>query len=189
MRFAQGTFLLGLIVLSFPLRLYFADLSWSKAKELEYGNTPISLSAYQTAASLSPSYNPFIESDFAYRLAVHANVLEDKSQADKYVKDADKKAQKADKSANNNLIVKKRIANTYLLLAKVDPVFEEKALNSGQNLLKLASTDPQSYLTLAKIQVGIGQKEKAQETLTLTLLLKPDYLEAQELFEQLTIND
>ena len=115
--------------------------------------------------------------------------MEDKSQADPYVKEADKKAQKADKSAKSNLIVKRRIANTYLLLAKVDPVFEEKALNSGQDLLKLAPTDPQSYLTLAKIQVGVGQKEKGQETLSLALLLKPDYLEAQELFGQLTIKD
>jgi len=188
-RFAQVIFLLGLIVLSFPLRLYFADLSWAKAKELEPVNTAKSLSAYQTAASLSPFYNPFIESDFAYRQAVYANVLEDKSQADKYVKEADKMAQKIDKSAQYNLIVKRRIANTYLLLAKVDPNFEQKALDSGQDLVKLAATDPQSYLTLAKIQVGIGQKEKAQETLSLALLLKPDYLEAQELFGQLTIED
>ena len=184
-RFAQVIFLLGLIVLSFPLRLYFADLSWAKAKELESVNTAKSLSAYQTAKNLSPIYNSFIESDFAYRQAVYANILEDKSQADKYVKDADKKAQKADKSAQYNLIVKRRIANTYLLLAKVDPVFEQKALDLGQDLLKLAPTDPQSYLTLAKIQVGIGQKEKGQETLSLALLLKPDYLEAQELFSQL----
>jgi len=185
MRFAQGTFLLGLVVLSFPLRLYFADLSWAKAKALESQNTAKSLSAYQTAKNLSPIYNPFIESDFAYRQAVYANILEDKSQGDKYVKDADKKAQKIDKSSQYNLIVKRRIANTYLLLAKVDPVFEQKALEFGQDLVKLAPTDPQSYLTLAKIQVGIGQKEKGQETLSLALLLKPDYLEAQELFSQL----
>ena len=188
-RFSQGLFLLGLIVLSFPARLFFADLSWAKAKELEYGNTQRSLSAYQTAASLSPFYNPFIESDFAYRLAVYANVLENQSQAQEYVKDADNKARKADKSASQNLIVKRRIANTYLLLAKTDPGFENKALDLGQELLKLAPTDPQSYLTFAKIQVGVGQKEKAQETLSLTLLLKPDYPEAQELFQQLTIND
>ena len=156
---------------------------------MESVNTAKSLGAYQTAKSLSPFNNPFIESDFAYRQAVYANILEDKSQADKYVSEADKKAQKADKSANNNLIVKRRIANTYFLLAKVNPVFEEKALNSGQDLLKLAPTDPQSYLTLAKIQVGIGQKEKAQETLSLAFLLKPDYLEAQQLFEQLTIDN
>ena len=188
-RFAQGIFLLGVIVLSFPIRLYFADLSWAKAKELESVNTAKSLGAYQTAKNLSPIYNPFIESDFAYRQAVYANVLEDKSQSDKYVSEADRNAQKADKSAKSNLIVKRRIANTYLLLAKVDPIFEQKALDLGQDLLKLAPTDPQSYLTLAKIQVGIGQKEKAQETLTLALLLKPDYLEAQELFGQLTTNN
>jgi len=188
-RFAQGTFLLGLIILSFPLRLYFADLSWARAKELESANTARSLGAYKTARSLSPVFDPFIESDFAYRQAVYANVLEDKSQADQYVTEADKKAQKADKSAKSNLIVKRRIANTYLLLAKIDPTFSQKALDSGQDLLKLAPTDPQSYLTLAKIQVGVGQKEKAQETLTLALLLKPDYLEAQQLFEQLTTNN
>ena len=188
-RFAQGTFLLGLIILSFPLRLYFADLSWARAKELESANTARSLGAYKTARSLSPVFDPFIESDFAYRQAVYANVLEDKSQADQYVTEADKKAQKADKSAKSNLIVKRRIANTYLLLAKIDPTFSQKALDSGQDLLKLAPTDPQSYLTLAKIQVGVGQKEKAQETLTLALLLKPDYLEAQQLFEQLTTSN
>src|SRR3990172_10462416 len=54
MRFAQGTFLLGLVVLSFPLMLYFADLSWAKAKALESQNTAKSLTAYQTAKNLSP---------------------------------------------------------------------------------------------------------------------------------------
>ena len=185
LRFAKGLFFLGLIVLSFPIRLYFADLSWAKAKELESANTARSLGAYKTAKNLSPVYNPFIESDFAYRLAVYANVLENKSQADQYISEADKKAQKAEKSAKNNLIVKRRIANTYLLLAKVDPNFSQKALDLGQDLLKLAPTNPQSYLTLAKIQVGVGQKEKAQESLSLALLLKPDYLEAQELFRQI----
>ena len=184
-RFAQGMFLSGLIVLSFPLRLYFADLSWAKAKDLELQNTEKSLAAYQTAKNLSPFYNPFIESDFAYRLAVYVNVTEDKSSVEQKVKEADKKAQNTEKTAKDNLIIKRRIANTYLLLAKVDQSFEKKALDSGQDLLKLAPTDPQSYLTLAKIQVGVGQKEKAQESVSLALLLKPDYLEAQELFSQL----
>lgn len=188
-RFSQGLILLGLIVLSFPIRLFFVDLSWAKAKELEYGNTEKSLEAYHAASNMSPFYNPFIESDFAYRLAVYANVTEDLSQAQVHTKEADKKVQKADKSADQNLIVKRRIANTYLLLAKVDKSFEAKALVTGQDLIKLAPTDPQSYLTLAKIQVGLGQKEKGQEALSVALLLKPDYLEAQQLFSQLTTED
>ena len=189
LRFAQGLFFLGLIVLSFPIRLYFADLSWAKAKELESANTAKSLAAYQTAKSLSPFYNPFIESDFAYRQAVYANVLEDKSAVDLYTKEADKKAQKAEKSAKNNLIVKRRIANTYLLLAKVDKNFEEKAQDAGQDLIRLAPNDPQSYLTFAKILIGAGEKEKGLESLNYALFLKPDYLEAQGLLLQLTIDN
>ena len=59
----------------------------------------------------------------------------------------------------------------------------------GQKLTQLSPTDPQSYLTLAKIQAGLDQEKEAQKTLETALELKPDYQEAQELLEQLTIDN
>jgi len=58
-----------------------------------------------------------------------------------------------------------------------------------RKLIQLAPNDPQSHLSLAKIQAALDQKEEAKKTLEKALELKPDYQEAQELLEQLTIDN
>ena len=94
-------------------------------------------------------------------------------------------AKKALLQSPNNLIIERRIANAYLLISAVDEKYAKVALTSGQKLTQLAPTDPQVYLTLGKIQAGLGRNEEAKKTLETALNLKPDYQEAVELLEQL----
>jgi tetratricopeptide (TPR) repeat protein len=106
--------------------------------------------------------------------------------AKQLIQKSDELSRSAIKLSPNNLIITRRIASSYLLISQVDQNFSQNALILGQRLTKLAPTDPQSYLSLAKIQAGLDQKEEAKKTLQTALNLKPDYQEAQELLEQLT---
>ena len=94
-------------------------------------------------------------------------------------------AEKTLSASPNNLITTRKIANAYFLISDYDKEYKQKALGVGQKLTELAPTDPQSYLTFAKIQAGLGQDEEAIKTLETALSLKPDYQEAKELLDQL----
>ena len=152
------------------LRLFIADVLITRAQNLTLDN-PKLLAAYTLALSTSPIDNPFYLADAAYR----ANSAPF--------------AQKAETLAPNNLLVLRKVANTYFLLSQTDKNYEDDAIRVAQRLTKLAPTDPQSYLTLAKIQIGLVKFDDAQKSLATALQLKPDYLEAQQILEQLTTDN
>ena len=175
--------LVGLAALSFPIRLYMADILLNRAKNNESapGKT---LTAYQDAIDIFPAHNPFYLSEYSYSLALYLTTYETENQKQLVTRSVSN-AKQAEELAPNNLIVLRKIANTYLLISSIDSIYEEKALQVGYRLPRLAPTDPQSYFSLAKIQAGLGKEDEAKITLEKTLKLKPDYQEAIELLDQL----
>ena len=172
----------GLYLIFGVLRIYFADLLTSRAKALDSAG---SLTIYSDAVSIFPVSNPFYLADFAYESAIYTAGSDSPQTAKGLATQTDTLAQKALSQSPNNLIITRRIANAYLLISAVDEKYAKVALTSGQKLTQLAPTDPQVYLTLGKIQAGLGRNEEAKKTLETALNLKPDYQEAVELLEQL----
>lgn len=149
------------------IRLLTADVLITRAQHLAL-NSPKLPTTYALSLSISPIDNPFYLADAAY--ATSSAPL----------------AQKAETAAPNNLLILRKVANTYFLLSESDISYADDAIRVAQRLTELAPTDPQSYLALAKIQIGLDKNEQARTSLERALTLKPDYLEAQQILEQLT---
>ena len=94
-------------------------------------------------------------------------------------------ALKSHNLAPNNFIILRRIINTYILLNDADNKYKNELSTYKKELISLAPTDPQTYLTSAKIEISLSNKNGALEYLNQALNLKPDYIEAQELLKQL----
>lgn len=160
--------LMGIATLASIARLFLADVLVNRA-------------SYSLAISTHPTENPFYLADAAY-----ATALSDSAHNFFY---SGSLAQKAEILAPNNLIVLRKVANAYFLISQSDKNYEDDAIRVAQRLTQLAPTDPQSYLAAAKIQIGLDKIDDAQKTLATALQLKPDYVEAQQILEQLTTNN
>jgi len=175
----------GVYVIILVVRIYFADLFFTRAQELD-PSTWQSFSAYSNAIGTFPAVNPFYLADYAYENALYVTNTDDPKLAKTLIKNTKISAEKALRVSPNNLIIARKIANAYFLISDDDEESKQEALTVGQRLIKLAPTDPQFYLTFAKIQAGLGQEAEAKKTLMIALSLKPDYQDAQELMTQLT---
>ena len=180
--------LAGLAALSVPVRLYVSDILLNRAKNYESLAPSKALAAYQNAIDIFPDKNPFYLSDYSYFLALYVTTYETDNQ-ELFISRAAAMIKQAEELAPNNLVVLRKVANTYLLISSIDQSYELKAEEVGKKLTQLAPTDPQSYYSLAKIQAGIGKEEEARKTLEKTLSLKSDYQEAEELLQQLTTDN
>ncbi|MCR4324262.1 MAG: O-antigen ligase family protein [Candidatus Curtissbacteria bacterium] len=173
---------LGLFIISQVLRLYLADISYERARNLQDSR---SLTAFSNAIEIFPTINPFMLSDSAYTTALFAISTEDKDTETLLSAQAKLMAEKALSNSPNNLIVNRRVANAYFLLSDVDIESGQKALQVATRQTQLAPTDPQSYLALAKIQAGFEMRSEAKESLNKALSLKGEYPEAKQLLDQL----
>ena len=178
-------FILALAILSYPTRMYFADILYERAKNLESKNMAGALLAYTNAVEVFPANNPFYLADSAYKMAVYTESIDKTEKSDEFIKKAVSLANAAQKLSPENIIITRRVANSYLLLSEINEEYVKSALENGEKLTLQAPNDPQSFLTLAKIQTGVGKEEDATRSLETALALKPDYLEARELLEQL----
>ncbi len=175
----------GLFFLTFIARLYLSDILIKRAEDFKDTSPNKALAAYNSAVTISPVKNPYLLADYASSIALYSNSVEnpqDNQRLAKKVEDLSK--QTLDLSPNNFLIVQK-LAKAYILINPIDSKYEKETLALGEKLTKLAPTYPISFLTLAKIQVVLDQKEEALNSLHKALDLKPDYAEAQQLLEQL----
>lgn len=167
---------LGLYFLVFVARLLASDILINRAKGAAL--SPDTLLMYSNVQILSPIKNPFYMADTAVALATYGE--------NSMIEHAKKLAEEARQLAPQNIIVARRIANAYILISGVDRGFYGETRKVGEIITSLAPTDPQSYLTLAKIQITTEENERAKYSLQKALNLKPDYVEAIELLEQLT---
>lgn len=175
--------LFSLYLFIFISRLYLADVFHARAKA-QVQKDPASLLGYTNSLTVSPAKNPFYYADSALAFATYAANTETQNTNTFSKKSADF-AKEAISISPQNIIVARRIANSYILLSEVDENFYQDAKGIGAAVINLAPTDPQSYLTFAKIQVAVDQNHEATKALVSALTLKPDYLEAKDLLEQI----
>jgi len=172
----------GLYAITLVGRIYLADLAFAHA---ERSSGEQALINYSNAVDIFPATNPFYLANYAYESALYAADTDDPEFTNTLTTQTQALAEKTLSASPNNLITTRKIANAYFLISDYDKEYKQKALGVGQKLTELAPTDPQSYLTFAKIQAGLGQDEEAIKTLETALSLKPDYQEAKELLDQL----
>ena len=157
--------------LTFIARLYLADIFITRAKEKDPTNSQ-TLLTYTNAINTSPVDNPFYLADAAYSFA-----------AQSFAAQADALAQRSQRKSAQNVLVARRLASTYILLFATDPKYEEKTEELASLTVDLAPTDPQSYVSGAKVYIAAGQNQEAKESLEKALELKSDYVEALELLD------
>ena len=177
--------LVGLFFVVSDARLYLSDVLEKRANDFKDTSPNKTITAYKSAIATSPTHNPYLLFDYSNSLATYASGVENTDDAKKLANEADTTlAGVINPSANNFLLVQK-LTKTYILIANIDPIYGAKAQDLGEKLTHLAPTYPISFLTRAKVQIVLDQKEKAVKSLEQALALKPDYVEAQELLGQL----
>jgi tetratricopeptide (TPR) repeat protein len=180
--------LIGTWLIIFPVRIYISDVFFERSKKLDGNN---SIKAAFNAIDTFPAKNPFYYSDFAQSSAAYAANFEDEEAKKDFSQLAENYALISQSLSGNNFIILRRIINTYILLNDSQNTHKNTLLTLQQKLVALAPTDPQTYLTSAKIEVSVSDNQKAIEYLNQALELKPDYAEAQQLLEEIrsTINN
>lgn len=178
---------IGLYLTAFVLRLLAADIMISRAKNTSL--QPETLLTFTNVLTISPVKNPYYLADTAVALATYGANSQDEKTRRSLTEQSKKLAKSALDISPQNIIVIRRIANAYILISGIDQTFYGKTADIGELIATLAPTDPQSYLTLAKIQIAIEQNEDAKNSLQKALDLKPDYQEAKLLLKQLTNNN
>ncbi len=173
------TAVLGLWLLIFIFRLYFADLLINRAK------STVRLTSYLSAVSVSPIDNPFYLADYAYTLAIYSGAQKDPTLAKILIDQSMAIGQKALNISPLNLLVLNKVASAAGELSTADTTYKIKVLELNKKAILLAPTDPTSYLNLAKSQRAIGQIKEAQKSAETALQLKPDYQEAKGLLDQI----
>lgn len=179
------TLLVGLFITTLFARLYFAEALTRRAQN---SSGTQELIAYRNAITTSPVNNPYLTSDFAYSIASYVSEITNSQSKSKLITEVDNLEKEASNISPNNYLINQRIAKTYLLVSQEDPVYQKEANFYGNKLTQMAPTNPESYLILGKIQVLADQTDQAIASIKKVLELKPDYIEAQQLLEEITKN-
>jgi len=173
--------LLFLIAISFVTKLYFADLFFAKAKSASSSKN------YVSAIETFPLNNPFYQADYSYNLASLAIKDERKESREKYLEKVKQVIREAENASGNNLIVERRVANSYLLLGQISQESKTEAIKTATHITALAPSDPQSFITLSKTYLTFGELKAAKKAVEKALELKPGLIEGLELLDQLNL--
>lgn len=183
--FVAITLLVGLFVSTLFVRLYFAETLAKRALSTS-GTTE--LIAYRNAITTSPVNNPYLATDFAYAISSYVSEITNTQNKSKLITEVNDLEKEASSLSPNNYLINQRIAKTYLLIAQENPIYQENATFYAGKLTQMAPTNPESFLILAKVQISSDQKDQAIISIKKALELKPDYVEAQQLLEEITKN-
>ncbi|MBI2599034.1 O-antigen ligase family protein [Candidatus Curtissbacteria bacterium] len=168
----------GVWLTVFVLRLYTADVLAARARSLAR------LEPFASAISFFPGQNPFYLSEYSYVLAVYASESKDPNVAKILEDQAAAESQKALSLSPNNILVLRKVSQTYEELSQNNPAYKIKLLELNKRETELAPTDPSGFLNLAKAQLGLGKNQAALKSLGKAVDLKPDYQEARGLLDQ-----
>ena len=171
-------------MLSHILRAFASDILNKRAQNRQSVDAEKALYTYRNSLTASPFKNPYLIADAANTQATYLNNFE-VSGNQQLIDNTDKLAQSAYDLSENNYLIVQKVAKTYLLIANYSEDYQDKAETLGNRLTLLAPTYPDAWLTLAKIQIVLEKNDEAANSLDKALSLKPDYIEAQELLEQL----
>src|SRR3989338_2822030 len=176
--------LLGLYVLSFTFRSYMSNVFEKRAENFKGQNSGKELTAYANAQNAHFVKNPYLLADYSSALATASTATEAIENSTKLASEASSLGAQALKLSPNNFLIAQRVARAYALLATQSDEYNAEAQNIEDKLIELAPNYPITYLTNAKIEIILDNNKKAIEYLEKTLELKPDYLEARKLLDQ-----
>lgn len=159
--------LIIILVLFYPIRLFYADYLYAKGKSaFDLGQPAAALPLLQRATLIRPGLDLF-----------HATLGETYAllgQADLALKKADLTRQENKYHLN---LFKSR-AKIYLTLAALDPKFNELAATELETARRLAPTDPKLAYNLGLVYSRLGDGVRAEVQLLETIALKPNYPES-----------
>ena len=177
--------LISLFISSFVLRSYLSNVFEKRAENRTDNSFQKELTAYTNSVRAFPYPNPYLLASYSSSMALASVSVEDENQKDELATRSNQLAQKALTLSPNNFLIAQRVAKTYALLVPVDDNYKDEAQNITEKLIKLAPNYPTTYLTNAKIYVILEDNEMAASSVNKALQLKPDYLEAQQLLDQI----
>lgn len=180
--FLFSTLALAALILLNIARFWYADILYARADRLlKVGQTVPAAEASGKAIKHHPQ-EPNYYDRHAQILSRIAVALTQENEATEAAKVAALAATSSDKAFQLNsvhLSLLKSRATTFVRLALVNPSYLPVALSALERAYKLAPTDPKIAFNLGVLYDSVGNKEKAEELLTLAVKLKPDYGDAR----------
>jgi putative inorganic carbon (hco3(-)) transporter len=171
---------MGFFVLLTLSKLWLADTKFAEGEnDNTSGNPGAAFNELTDAVKLNKN-EPFYRSEIGYAAAASSNSLKDiDATLSAELKDqAIYQTVKALTISPRNVSYWKTAFRTYLQLSDVDPKFNQITIDTIDQALKLAPTDPKLQYQKGLILYQIDRLEEAQQSLEKTLLLKNNYREA-----------
>lgn len=159
---------------------YQADIFFTQGSHYnEAGNPGRAYNNLAEAVDLNPG-EPYYKSELGVAAAAAATVLSsDDATTSSALKDkALEETNAALAISPRNLSFLRTAVRTYFLLSGIDKSFTQKTLDTLDQTIVLAPTDPKLTYNKALILIQEGRNEEALAVLTKTITLKPDYREA-----------
>ncbi len=177
----KGIVTISIVYLLFStFKFWYADTLFAKGIAYSEAGNPGQAYNYLTAANFWKPNEPYYQSELGYAAATAALALS--------TDDATLSASLKDKATSlTNKVLKKNPKNvsfyrtairTYFELSGIEASFTQKTLDTLDQTIKLAPTDPKLYYNKGLILQQMDKKEAAQEAFKKAVELKPNYQEA-----------
>lgn len=169
----------GIYLLYSVSLIWYADTIFAKGqKNSEVGNAGRAFNLLQGAFDLREE--PFYQSELGYAAASAALALSgsDATLSASLALEADQTTKNVLSSHPKNVSFWRTAIRTYYLLAATDQKYSQQTLQTIDQAIKLAPTDPKLYYNRAIILGSIDKTDEAIESLQQAIYLKPNYREA-----------
>ncbi len=123
---------------------------------------------------------PLFESDLGYAAAAASVALfeEDATESARLKNEAQQYTDEVLRNSPKNVSLWRTAIRTYYELSLIDSKFEDKTLETVDNTIALAPTDPKLYYNKALILFQLGKKIEAVEVMKKAIEFRPNYREA-----------
>lgn len=184
-KIAKGIIIFAAIYLLFSVfKLWYADTLFAKGQRASDSGRPgIAYNLLSQAAQIN-SGEPYYRSELAYAAAAAATALKE-SDATLSAALKDEALTQLDitlKSSPKNVSFWRTAVRTYFELSSLDKKYVNKTLETLDQTISLAPTDPKLYYNKALILNSLDKKDEEIQALQKALQLKPNY---QEVIDQI----
>lgn len=169
-------------------QLWYADTLFAKGEKATDAGRLSKAYEFLTRASDINRAEPLYQSELGFVQAQAAAALKDTdaSASADFKDDAVSLTENVLEKSPQNISFYRTAVRTYFELSLTDNAFIDKTLQTLDQSIKLAPTDPKLYYNKALILESIGKKEEQIRALEKALQLKPNYLEALALLKEAT---
>lgn len=182
--YTKGAVLIILLMTGYLLfslgKIWTADKYYKLGSDYaDAGNVGKGYNYLLSAYALNDS-EPLFESDLGYAAAAASVALaeEDATESARLKDEAGQYTDEVLRSSPKNVSLWRTAIRTYYELSLIDPKFEDKTLETVDNTIALAPTDPKLYYNKALILFQLGKKVDAVEVMKKAIEFRPNYREA-----------